>query len=109
MSDFRESIAEFREAMRREGESAESPGLHGILERGRARAGARFRWPLAAAVLLVVGAVPLWRSAEQRRELARERADELLMQQVNASLSRGVPRAMEPLLEPVFLNEKENQ
>lgn len=82
------------------------PGLPAMLARDRVRTGLRLRWALAGAMLLVLAVLPVWRGASETREREREaaqqqaedRADELLMQQVNASLSRGVPRAMEPLL-----------
>lgn len=106
MNDFEDSVSRFREAMRQEGERSENPGWQAMLDRGRIRAATRLRWALAAATLLALGAVPIWRNAQQRRAVAQDRADELLMEQVNAGLSRGVPPAMAPLLG--FANEKES-
>jgi hypothetical protein len=55
------------------------------------------RWALAAAAALVVTLVPVWKSVREER---REKADALLMEQVESRVRRPVPVAMEPLLQP---------
>jgi hypothetical protein len=56
------------------------------------------RWALAAAALLVLAAVPIYRNAQDRQHQAEmARADALLLEQVDAEVSRAVPRPMEPL------------
>jgi hypothetical protein len=56
------------------------------------------RWALAAAALLVLAAVPIYRNAQERQRQAEiARADALLLEQVDAEVSRAVPRPMEPL------------
>jgi hypothetical protein len=107
MNDFRDSVGKFQTAMRQEGQRGGTPAWQSILRRDHARRGLRLRFAFASVMLLVVGIVPVWRSVEQKRE-ARDRADELLMEQVNASLSRGVPQAMAPLFEPVLIVNKES-
>jgi hypothetical protein len=55
------------------------------------------RWPaLAAAVFLVVAAIPLYKSLLDAR---REQTDALLMEKVENRVSRVVPVAMEPLIQ----------
>jgi hypothetical protein len=99
MNDFREAIAEFRHSIHREGERNGSPGLQAILSRDRRAKGLRLRWAAAAAVALMLAAVPTYENVQQRqREAEQEKADTLLLQQVNAGLSRSVPRAMTPLM-----------
>jgi hypothetical protein len=99
MSDFREALAQFRDAVRQESERNQIPGLHAILERERSAGGLRLRWAAAAITAVLLVAIPVYQSAlQRRRETEQARADELLLQQVNASLSRSVPRAMAPLL-----------
>ena len=56
------------------------------------------RWALLAATLMILAAVPLYRNVERQRAADRARADALLMEQVDAGLSRPVPAPMEPLL-----------
>jgi hypothetical protein len=56
-----------------------------------------WRWALAAAALVLLAAAPIYRSV---REARRERADNLLLEGVEARVSRTVPRAMEPLVQP---------
>jgi hypothetical protein len=56
------------------------------------------RWALVAAALLVLAAVPIYRNARERQRQAEiARADALLLEQVDAEVSRAVPRPMEPL------------
>ncbi len=56
------------------------------------------RWALVAAALLVLAAVPIYRNAQERQRQAEiARADALLLEQVDAEVSRAVPRPMEPL------------
>jgi hypothetical protein len=60
------------------------------------------RWTLVAAALLVLVAVPIYRNmqdSERQAEIAR--ADALLLEQVDAEVSRAVPRPMEPLVKLV--------
>jgi len=102
MNDFDESVARFREAMKQEGERGPNPGWTAILASESRLAQVRLRWALAVAALLALTAIPVWRGAEQRRAAAQDRADELLLEQVNAGLSRGVARAMIPLVDPVL-------
>ena len=56
------------------------------------------RWALIAATLVILAGVPIYRNVELQREADRARADALLMEQVDAGLSRPVPAPMEPLL-----------
>jgi hypothetical protein len=56
------------------------------------------RWILIAATLVILAAVPIYRNVELRRAAQQARADALLMEQVDAGLSRPVPAPMEPLL-----------
>jgi hypothetical protein len=111
MNDFplrgsREALSRFRDAVHREAERSESPGLQAILAGERPAKDLRFRWAVAASVALAVGAIPAYvHSYESARERQREAAqaeadataDSLLVEQVNAGLSRSVPRAMTPL------------
>jgi len=60
------------------------------------------RWALAAAALLVLAAVPIYRNAQDRQRQAEiASADALLLEQVDAEVSRAVPRPMEPLVKLV--------
>jgi uncharacterized protein YlxW (UPF0749 family) len=99
MSEFRKGLAEFRAAMHEEGERSRVPSLQEILERRQPAPVLQFRWAVAAMVALTLGAVPVYRDTQQRqREADQERADVLLMDKVNAALSRPVPRALAALM-----------
>jgi hypothetical protein len=92
------ALAQFKEAMHGEGERTQIPGLQTILLRDR-RAGLRLRWAAAAVAALAMAAIPIYENERQRQhEAEQERADSLLLEQVNAGLSRSVPRAMTPLM-----------
>jgi len=64
------------------------------------------RWILATAALMLLTAAPLYWSAQEQREADQAKADELLLERVNAGLSRSVPASMEPLMQ---LISKEDQ
>jgi hypothetical protein len=101
--DFQEAVARFRDAVHQEGERTASPGLDAILARERRSKRARLRFAVAAMVVLALGAIPAYENArhmnaQRQREAAQARADALLLEQVNAGLSRSVPRAMAPLM-----------
>jgi len=64
------------------------------------------RWILATAALALLVATPLYWNAHQQRAAEQARADELLLERIDASLSRSVPASMEPLMQ---LITKENQ
>jgi hypothetical protein len=99
MNDFREAMSRFRDAVHQEGERSESPGLQAILERDRPGKGLWLRWAAASAMALMLGAIPVYEREQQRqREAEQEKADAVLMEQVNAGLARSVPRAMSPLM-----------
>jgi len=60
------------------------------------------RWALVAAALLALAAVPIYRNVQDRQRQAEiARADALLLEQVDAEVSRAVPRPMEPLVKLV--------
>jgi hypothetical protein len=64
------------------------------------------RWILATAAVALLLAMPVYWNARQQRAAEQARADELLLQRIDASLSRSVPASMEPLMQ---LISKENQ
>jgi len=59
------------------------------------------RWAVSAALLLVVAAIPVYR----QRQSDRAKADELLLEQVDAEVSRTVPSPMEPLTKLIAWQE----
>lgn len=98
---LKDAIAAFRGSIRRQGDQMESPGLEAILKREQVSRRPRpLRWVVTAAVVLVLGAIPVSyeRSREQQRAAEQAREDAILLQKVNAGLSRTVPRSLEPLL-----------
>jgi hypothetical protein len=103
-NEFRETLAEFRGAMQQAGAQTQNPGLETILERGRSSNTAlQLRWGLAAALLVtfVIAPVYQYQREAERVQLEHQRQaqeDALLLQQINDSLSRQVPRAMAALM-----------
>ena len=81
---------------------AEPPAIGSILPARRGPWAQPMRWGLAAAALLVLAAVPIYRNAQDRQRQAEiARADALLLEQVDAEVSRAIPRPMEPLVKLV--------
>ena len=64
------------------------------------------RWILATAAVLLLTAAPVYWNARQQRAAEQAKSDELLLERIDASLSRSVPTSMEPLMQ---LISKENQ
>jgi hypothetical protein len=77
---------------------SEPPAMGSILAARRGPRIQPMRWVLVAAALLVLAAVPIYRNAQEKQRRAEiARADSLLLEQVDAEVSRAVPRPMEPL------------
>jgi hypothetical protein len=64
------------------------------------------RWVLAAAALALLVATPVYWNARQQRAAEQAKSDELLLERIDAGLSRSVPASMEPLMQ---LISKENK
>jgi anti-sigma factor RsiW len=56
------------------------------------------RWALASAGVIALVALPIYKNEIDRKREAQAVEDRLLLEQVNASLSRAVPESMEPLM-----------
>jgi hypothetical protein len=59
--------------------------------------GRPFQWALAVLALILLVLIPVHKNTSERR-LKAEAEDTLLLEQVNAQLSRTVPEALEPLM-----------
>jgi hypothetical protein len=64
-----------------------------ILDRRRPTTFHALRWAAAAILIVSLGSIPVYRDARERARQEQERADAQLMEQINDSLSRSVPRA----------------
>lgn len=98
---FKDAVAWFRSSIRYQGDHTEIPELRTILRKVETPFFARsLRWAVVAVVALILGAIPVSyeRTREQQRAAEQERQDALLLEKVNAGISRTVPRSMEPLL-----------
>jgi hypothetical protein len=61
------------------------------------KAAVRRFWPLAAAALILLCAIPLLRPTRDARQ---DESDALLLERVGDHVSRSVPQALEPLMNP---------
>ena len=99
------ALALFRGSVRHwsDGQSrAVPPAIGSILSARRGSWAQPLRWALVAATLLVLAAVPVYRNVQDRqRQAEAAMADALLLEQVDAEVSRAVPRPMEPLVKLV--------
>lgn len=64
------------------------------------------RWVLATAAVALMLAAPVYWNARQQRSTEQSKTDELLLERVNAGLSRTVPPSMEPLMQLISKEEK---
>jgi hypothetical protein len=64
------------------------------------------RWLLATTALSIVVAAPFCWNVYQQRAAEQSKTDELLLERVNAGLSRTVPASMEPLMQLISKEEK---
>jgi predicted anti-sigma-YlaC factor YlaD len=64
------------------------------------------RWILATAALALLVATPVYWNVRQQRAAEQTKADEVLLERVNAGLSRSVPASMEPLMQLISKEEK---
>ena len=64
------------------------------------------RWVLATAALALMVVAPVYWNARQQRAAEQSKTDELLLERVNAGLSRTVPPAMEPLMQLISKEEQ---
>src|SRR5262249_43745861 len=95
------ALSMFRESVHRW--SAESGGaaipraafVHNELPRVRR---APLRWAFAGLVLMLLIVIPIYKSSNDRKRAAQALEDTLLLERVNAQLSRRVPEQMEPLM-----------
>jgi hypothetical protein len=60
--------------------------------------GRPFHWALAVVALILLVLIPVHKNTSERRLVEAEAEDTLLLEQVNAQLSRTVPEALEPLM-----------
>jgi hypothetical protein len=100
---LREHLAECAECVRQEETTARMLQAMSELSFGGVRPpivpAARLRspwWPVAAAAALLIAAIPIYRA----RIVQEQQADVLLLERVEAGISRDVPQALEPLLHP---------
>lgn len=99
MSQFKETVANFREALREEGERSVSPSIGQLLHRESSGGSRRLPWAVAAASLtLMIAAIPAYQNEQKKRAAAQEQADTQLLEQVNDGLSHSVSPVLEPLM-----------
>ncbi len=94
--EFKDGISWFRGLIRYEGDQAEIPVQ--IVRTPVRVPQSPLRWVAAAVALLALGVIPYERTREQQRAAEQAREDAILLEKINAGISRTVARSMEPLL-----------
>jgi hypothetical protein len=99
------ALARFGGAVREWSEvqpGAQSPGAWRVERAAHKGRAVGLRWSLAAVALAALIAIPQWKSMRDRQAAEEAaRADDILMKQVDAQVSRTVPVTLEPLVNPV--------
>jgi hypothetical protein len=62
------------------------------------RAVHRLRWALVAVTMILLAAIPIYRSRVQRHVVDTSLEDAVLLEQIDTGVSRSVPAPMEPLV-----------
>jgi hypothetical protein len=89
-------LSEFRDSLR--GWSADQGTAPRPVWRIEGPRGAhRLRWALVAVAMVLLAAIPIYRSRERQRRVDASLNDAVLLEQIDAGVSRSVPAPMEPL------------
>jgi hypothetical protein len=91
------AMATLRGSLRSVGEQSLPPAVDWARASRRPWLGLPVQWLVAAAALLLLTVVSLYHSHEQRRKAELARADAILLEQVDAGISRPIAEPMEPL------------
>jgi hypothetical protein len=95
LGTFRSSVIEWNALQR----SAEAPERWMPTEHRHRFAGGLQRWKLAAATLVILLAVSIWKNySDHRRETEAFEADVRLWEEVNSHISQPIPSPMAPLM-----------
>ena len=89
LSDFRDSL--------RSWSAAESVSPGPVWLTGNPRSTHRLRWALVAVAMVLLAAIPVYRARERPRLVDTSAEDTVLLEQIDANVSRTVPATMEPL------------
>ena len=91
------ALWEFRESLRSwsAGQGGEAPRPVWLTE--GPRGAHRLRWALVAMAMVLLAAIPIYRSRERQRKADASLEDAVLLEQIDAGVSRSVPAPMEPL------------
>jgi hypothetical protein len=90
-------LSEFRDSLRNwsAGQGGSAPRPVWLTE--SPRAAHRLRWAMVAVVMVLLAAIPIYRSRERQRPADTSLEDAVLLEQIDAGVSRSVPAPMEPL------------
>jgi hypothetical protein len=98
------ALGDFRAAVRA---SSQAPAPSAILIRRRPVR--MLRWATAAAALLGIAAVPVYRHQREEARRAELARDAILLQQVDAEVSEAVPTSMAPLVKLVSWDSEKGE
>ncbi len=98
ISRLKETLSTFRGAVDRWAARTPAPRTAFLTEPASPSASRPLRWALAGVVSIALVVIPIYKNASDREREARAIEDALLLEQVQAQLSRDVPVSMEPLM-----------
>ena len=106
LARFEGALGDFREAVHASS-ATHAPALSAMLTRRR-RPALMLRWTaIAAALLLGISAIPVYRYQREEARRAESARDAILLQQVDAEVSEAVPTSMAPLVKLVSWNSEQ--
>ncbi|MGD0616472.1 MAG: hypothetical protein ABSB67_02305 [Bryobacteraceae bacterium] len=90
------ALSDFRDSLRSWG-AAEGAPPQPMWRTENAQGAHRLRWALAAMVLVLLAAIPVYLARDRPRPGGTSAEDAVLLEQIDANVSRTVPATMEPL------------
>jgi len=91
------ALSEFRDSLRSWSAGQDGAAPRPVWLTEGPRGVHRLRWALVAVVMVLLAAIPIYRSRERQRQADTSLEDAVLLEQIDAGVSRSVPATMEPL------------
>jgi len=103
LARLHESLSDFRDSLR-DWSASQGTAPRPVWLTEAPRSAHRVRWALVAVAMIVLAAIPFYRSHNRQRPTDTGMDDAVLLEQIDTDVSRSVPASMEPLTNLVSWN-----
>ena len=97
LTELHGTLSDFRDSLRDWGAAQPDAAPRSVWLTETPHRAHRLRWALVAMAMVVLAAIPVYRSHEEQRRLDTSLEDAVLLEQIDAGVSRSVPVPMQPL------------